>query len=185
MARWGSAVILGLAVVGASVHPAVSSAQAVGQVGYVNSTTVLQQTPGYGVVDSILTAERAVYQQEADVLQAQVDSALTAFDQQQLVLSPQAREEKMTELDELNDRVQARLREMQNQVLQRQRELVTPLEQRIQTVIDGIRAELNLAVVFDVANPNSNIISVDPPVDLTELVVSRLQAAGSTPQNPR
>jgi len=103
---------------------------------------------------------------------------MAAFDQQQLVLSPQAREEKVTEIRELNDRVQGRMQEMQNQMLERQRELVAPLEQRLQAVIDGIRAERNLAVVFDVANPNSTIISANPALDLTPIVVERLQAAG-------
>ncbi len=84
-----------------------------------------------------------------------------AFDQQQLVLSPQAREEKVTELRTLNDRVQARMEELQNQDMERQRELVAPLELRIQQVIDGVRAERNLAMIFDSANPNSAIISAE------------------------
>ena len=71
------------------------------------------------------------------------------------------------------------MQELQNQDLERQRELVTPLEARIQSVIDGIRAERNLAIIFDIANPNSTIISVDPTLELTALVISRLQAAGS------
>jgi hypothetical protein len=32
-------------------------------------------------------------------------------------------------------------------------------------------------MIFDAANPNSAIISADPALDLTALVVSRLQAA--------
>ncbi len=69
-------------------------------------------------------------------------------------------------------------------ILERQRELIAPLAQRMLTVIDGVRAERNIAVVFDVANPNSTIISADPAMDLTTLVISRLQAAGAPPQNP-
>lgn len=145
------------------------------QVAYVNTDVILQRTPGYGAADSILAAERAVYQQEADLLQTQLDSGMTAFDQQRLVLSPQAREERLDALRDLNQRVQTRLQEMQNVILERQRELVEPLEQRISTVIDGIRAERNLAVIFDVANPNSTIISANPALDLTALVISRLQ----------
>jgi Skp family chaperone for outer membrane proteins len=154
-------------------------AQAAGGIGLVNTELVLRQTPGYDAADSTLAAERAVFQAEANSLQEQLDSAMAAFDQQQLVLSPQAREEKVTELRQLNERIQNRLQELQNQDLERQRELVTPLENRIQTVIDGIRAERNLAIVFDVANPNTTIISADMTLDLTALVISRLQAAGT------
>ena len=178
MARWGFAATLGLIAVGICVSPTDASAQG-GGIAFVNTETILRGTPGYGAADSVLAAERASYQQEATDLQTQLDSAMGAFDQQQLVLSPQAREEKVTELRTLNDRVQARMEELQNQDMERQRELVAPLELRIQQVIDGVRAERNLAMIFDSANPNSAIISADPTLDLTALVVSRLQAAGT------
>jgi outer membrane protein len=154
------------------------NAQTAGQIGYLNTTVVLQQTPGFDVVDSTLAAERADFQEEADALQSELDSAMAAFDQQQLVLSPVAREERVTEIRDLNQRVQARLQEMQNHILERQRELVAPLEDRMLTVVNGIRAERGLAVVFDVANPNTTIISADPALDLTSLVISRLQGSG-------
>jgi outer membrane protein len=179
MARLGNAITMVLVAAGLGVTPVDADAQTSGGIGFVNTEDILRQTPGYEAADSTLSAERAVFQQEANALQAQLDSAMAAFDQQQLVLSPQAREERLTELRALNDRIQARLQELQNQDQERQRELVTPLEARIQTVIDGVRAERNLAIGFDVANPNSTIISADMTLDLTALVISRLQAAGT------
>ena len=170
---------LGLLVVGIGVSPLETVGQNAPRIGYVNTELILRQTPGYDAADSTLAAERAVAQQEVNGLQAQMDSAMAAFDQQQLVLSPQAREEKVGELQALNDRIQARIQELQDRDLERSRELVTPLEARIQAVIDGIRAERNLAIVFDVANPGSAIISADPTLELTSEVISRLQAAGT------
>ncbi len=179
MARWGIAVFMGILAIGLGATPMNVSAQSTGGIGFVNTELILRQTPGYEQADSTLAAERAQYQAEANALQGQLDSAMAAFDQQQLVLSPQAREEKVTELRALNERIQGRMEELNNQDMERQRELVSPLEARIQTVIDGIRAERNLAVVFDVANPNTTIISADMTLDLTALVISRLQAAGT------
>ena len=46
----------------------------------------------------------------------------------------------------------------------------------MQAVVDGIRAERKLAVIFDVASQSSPIISADTGLDLTETVVQRLQA---------
>ncbi len=179
MARWGNVVTLLLVAVMTFIGVSGAGAQTASRIGYLNSTAILQQIPGIDVVDSTLAAERAAYQQEAEVLQSQLDSAMTAFDQQQLVLSPVAREERATELRDLNDRIQTRLQEIQNQILERQRELIAPLEQRMLTVVNGIRAERGLAVVFDIANPNTTIIAADPVLNLTSLVVSRLQSAGS------
>ncbi len=185
MVRWGIAATAVLVGAGLGMNPTHADAQGTSSIGFVNTETILRQTPGYDAADSTLAAERAVYQLEANTLQAQLDSAMAAFDQQQLVLSPVAREEKVTELRDLNDQIQTRLQEMQDQVLERQRELIAPLEQRIQSVIDGVRAERNISIVFDIANPNSSIIAADPAADLTTLVISRLQAAGAPPQNPR
>ena len=155
---------------------------ATAQVAYVNTDLILRQTPGYDTADSTLATLRAAFQREADSMQTEVDSAMRVFDQQRLALSQQAREERMDALQGLNERVQTRLQQMQNVILERQRELVAPLEQRISTVIDGIRAERNLGLIFDVANPNTTIISVDPSLDLTALVISRLQSAGPGPR---
>jgi outer membrane protein len=179
MARWGIAVSIGLVVAGMGVCPAGSRAQTVGKIGFVNTTVILRQTPGYNAADSTITAMRARFQQEADELQSQLASAVTNFDQQDLTLNPQTREGQLDSLQGLNDRIQTRLQEMQNQVLERQRELITPLEQRIGIVIDGVRAERGLAVVFDAANPNAGILSADPSLDLTAFVISRLQGSGT------
>lgn len=175
MARWGIAASIGFVIAGIGVCPAGSAAQTVGQIGFVNTSVILRQTPGYDTADSTITAMRAGFQQEADGLQAQLASAMTDLDQQQLTLNEQAREDQLDSLQALNDGIQARLQEMQNQVLERQRELLAPLEQRIGAVIDGVRAERGMAVIFDAANPNTGILSADPSLDLTALVISRLQ----------
>lgn len=179
MTRRAIAVSLGLVAVGISVYPVSVSAQTDIRVGYVNTTAILQQTPGFAAADSAITAMRAEFQQQADSLQIQVASAVTGLEQQQLLLNPETSEAQFDSLQGLNDQVQARLREMQNQVLARQRELLEPLEQRIRTVIDGLRAERGLAVVFDVSNPNSALTSAGPSLDLTEIVISRMRDSGS------
>jgi len=179
MARWAIAASVILVFVGVGAIPAArdeAPQQAGPRLGFINSDLVLQQTPGYAQADSILRGERAAYQRELDALRAQLDSAISAFDQQSLVLSPQAREDKLTEIRGMQERAQQRANDLQNRDLQRRQELVAPLESRIQTVIDGIRAERNLAMVFDVASPSTNIVSADPSLDLTSLVITRLRA---------
>ncbi len=176
MARWGFVVCSVFAAFAFGLVPA--SGQTATGIAYVNTEVILRQTPGYDAADSALAADRAVWQAELNGLREQLDSAQAAYEQQELVLSPQAREERISELQALLQRAQAREQEIQQLNLERQRELVTPLEARIQGVIDGIRAERNLAMIFDVGNPTPIIISVDRSLNLTELVIERLQAAG-------
>jgi len=137
----------------------------------------MRQTPGFDAADSILAEMRAGFQQEANELQSQIATAVTTMDQQQLTLNAGTRDAQLDSLQQMNARAQARIEEMQGLVQQRQNELLAPLEQRIRTVIDGVRAERDLAVIFDLANPNAAIVSADPVLDLTALVISRLQGS--------
>ena len=181
MARWAMAATGLIVLVGIGAIPATESEGAVQgatAVGYVNSDAILQQTPGFAEADSTFRAEFQGFEQEITVLRQQLDSAAAAFEQQRIVLSPAASEDKMNELQAMSEQAQARETQLQTRAAERQRELMAPLQTRIQTVLDGVRAERNLAIIFDVANPQTGIVSADPALDLTQLVVSRVQGAG-------
>ena len=181
MARWAMAATGLIVLVGIGAIPATESEGAVQgatAVAFVNSDAILQQTPGFAEADSTFRAEFQVFEQEIAMLRQQLDSAAAVFDQQRIVLSPAASEDKMNELQAMSEQAQARETQLQTRAAERQRELMAPLQTRIQTVLDGVRAERNLAIIFDVANPQTGIVSADPALDLTQLVVSRVQGAG-------
>ncbi len=174
MARWGLAALALLAVVGVAAIPTSPEPAQGSPLAYVSSEIVLRQTPGFVQAESTFNAEMAGYRAEVQVLQQDLDSAVAAFNQQSIVLSPTARQEKSGELRGLQQQLEQRTTDLQNIAVQRQQELIGPLEDRIQSVIDGLRAERNISMVFDVAAPGNNIISADPVLDLTSVVVSRL-----------
>jgi outer membrane protein len=176
MTRIALGAVAVLAVVGVAAMPAAPVAQDSGRIGIVATEIILRQTPGYAQAESTFTADLASWRQEVEVLQQQLDSAITAFDQQAVVLSASARQEKEQELRSLQQRYQTRASELQQRAEERRSELVGPLEERIQTVVDGLRAERNLLVIFDVSSPGNTIISADPVIDLTTTVVRRLTA---------
>ena len=169
MGRWTIAASIILVVVG------IGAIRQDSRIGFVNSDIILQQTPGFVTADSTLAADMQNYQDEVLSLRQQMDSATQAFDQQQAVLSPAARDAKVQELREMGQRFQQRSDELTGRAQERQRELMAPLEARIQTVIDGVRAERNLSIVFDIAAARGVIISADPTLDLTSLIVSRIR----------
>jgi len=169
----GFAAVVTLAAVTVAAIPS-SPAQDGPRFAFVSSDVILRQTPGFAQAESTWNAEVASLRAGIEQLQRQLDSAVRAFDQQSIVLSPSARQEKQTELQQLNTQFQQRTTDAQNRANQRQSELMAPLEERIQAVIDGIRAERNISLVFDVAAPGNNIISADPVLDLTTTVVRRL-----------
>lgn len=171
LARWApfALVFLFLSVVGARQ-------QASPSIGLINLNAVMEQMPGFELARQTWESELAQYEQEMIRMQDTLNAKIAAFDQQQVVLSPTARQEKQAELQGLQQQIQSRAQELQTRSGERQRELLAPLEMRVQAVVDGIRAERNLAVIFDVASQASPIISADTGLDLTDTVVQRLQA---------
>jgi outer membrane protein len=181
MARWGLAALALILVAGVAALPTSDTDAALPQgatVAYVSTEIVLRQTPGFAAAESTFNAEMRGYQTEVQSLQRTLDSAVNAFNQQSIVLSPTARQERQEELRQLQQQLEQRTNQLQTQAAQRQQELVGPLEERIQAVIDGYRAERNISLVFDVSAPGSGIISADPALDITAAVVQRLAGAG-------
>jgi outer membrane protein len=156
--------------------PAVAPAQTGSRLAWVNFQQVVATMPEYAAAESLLTNELASARQEVLRLQNQLDSMTTVFEQQQIALSPSARQQRQQELREIGNRYQQRALELENAYTQREREVLAPLEQRARAVVEGLRAERNLLFVFDVSAPGSNILTADRTLDLTTVAIERLRA---------
>jgi Skp family chaperone for outer membrane proteins len=60
----------------------------------------------------------------------------------------------------------------------RNQELLGPFQARINTIIQGIRAEGNYAFIFDGDAQGAGIVAADPLLNLTSRVISRLRQSG-------
>jgi outer membrane protein len=147
------------------------------RIAYVRSQEILRQTPGYAAAESTFSGELRASQQEMQKLQARLDSAMQTFEQQSIALSPAARQAKQRELQELSQRFQQRGAELQERARQRERDLLQPIQARVNTIIQGIRAEGNYALIFDADSPTAGIIAADPALNLTARVVERIRQA--------
>jgi len=177
-------VLVSLAAVAASLAaPTVlagqgaSSATAPARIALINSQEILRNTPGYVVAESTYRKELQASQTEYQKLQAQLDSAVQLFDQQSLVLSPAARQTKQKDLQAMQSRVEQRSTELQERLRQREEELLGPLRTRITSVITGIRAEMNYAVILDIDAGGGIVAAADPALNITARVLQRLRQA--------
>ncbi len=179
MSRWALPVLALGSLVTVAAAPLVGGGEAPQQpavrVAYVNSQLILQQTPGYHQAESIYTREVQSYQQELDRLRQQLDSTIRAYNQRAIGLSQSDRQAKEQEIRELQQQLDQRTRELTERANERERELVAPLEERVKAVIEGLRAERNLGIIFDVAAPGNGIIAADRSLDLTTTVIQRLR----------
>jgi outer membrane protein len=146
------------------------------KVAYVNTQAILKQTPGYVKAESTFTKELANYRVEVQKLQATLDSAAADFDQQSVMLSPTQRAAKRKDLQTQQQKLEQRTQELQQQAATRERELLDPIQTKVNSVIEGVRAAGNYAMIFDVSAPNNGIVTADKSLDLTQRVIQQLKA---------
>jgi len=147
------------------------------RIAFINSREILQRTPGYAAAESTYLKEVDGFRTEVQKLQASLDSAVQAFDQQSIALSPAARQTKQRELQGMQTRLEQRTNELQDRARQREQDLLQPIQSRVNSVIQGIRAELNYSLILDADAPGGIIVAADPALNITAKVLQRLQPA--------
>jgi outer membrane protein len=147
-----------------------------GKIGYVNTQAILKQTPGYAQAESTFSKELETYRTEVQKLQASLDSAASDFEQQSVMLSPTQRQAKRKDLEGQQKTLETRTQELQQRASGRERELLDPIQTKVNSVIEGIRAAGNYAVIFDVSAPNNGIVTADKSLDLTQKVITQLKS---------
>lgn len=148
------------------------------RIAYVNSQAVIQQAPGADSAQKAFQQEVQQYRQEAKELTAELDSLRQQFQQQQGMLSEQARQKRQQELLQRQKQVQGRVSKIEQKLQQRQQQLMQPILNRVQKVIEQIRAERGYDMIFDVSG--SGVVAANPELNITQDVIARLQemAAG-------
>lgn len=171
-------VVAWIALIAASVAgpESLGAQQAGSKIAYVNTQAVLKQTPGYVKAESTFTKELETYRVEVQKLQATLDSAASDFDQQSVMLSPTQRAAKRKDLQGQQQKLEQRTQELQQRAATRERELLDPIQSKVNSVIEGVRAAGNYAIIFDVSAPNNGIVTADKSIDLTQRVIQQLKA---------
>ena len=146
------------------------------KVAYVNTQLILRQTPGYTAAESTFTKELETYRGEVQKLQATLDSAASDFEQQSVMLSPTQRQAKRKDLEVQQQKLEQRTQELQQRAATRERELLDPIQTKVNSVIEGVRAAGNYMIIFDVSAPNSGIVTADKSLDLTQRVIQQLRS---------
>lgn len=146
------------------------------KVAFVNTQAILKATPGYAQAESTFAKELQTYRGEVQKLQSSLDSAASDFDQQSVLLSPTQRAAKRKDLEGQQQKLEQRTQELQTRAATRERELLDPIQSKVNSVIEGMRASGNYAMIFDVSAPNSGIVTADKSLDLTPKVIQQLKS---------
>ena len=152
-----------------------AEAQTTVKIGFIDSQAILDQDPSARTAQQQFEASLATYQAEVQQLGTDLQTLIDQYEQQQAMLSDEAKANREEEIRIKQSQYQQRISELEQQASVRQAELVEPVMERITAVIEEIRADGAYSMIFDVAA--QGIISADPALDLTAEVIRRLQAA--------
>jgi outer membrane protein len=170
-----SLILVGIAEAQAS-QPAPAPAPL--KIGYINSAQLLAQAPGRAEAEAQFDREVGVYRQQIQRMDDSLRTLMAAFDQDAPKLDSVTRETRRTSIGRKEVEYQQRARGLDSTMQARQAELVKPIMERVQTVIEAIRAEDNYAVILDVGAQVSVVVAADKRLDLTDRVLARLKAQG-------
>jgi outer membrane protein len=151
------------------------------KIGYLNSQEVLNAAPGAAEAQAQFDREMQEYQTEIQQFEEELRRMEQQYQQQQLTLSPEAKANREQQIQQRMQEYQQRGSALQEQAARRRAELVQPVMDRITEVIEQLREEQSYSLILDVAA--GSIVSADPALDLTQEVIRRLEAQGTTGSN--
>lgn len=146
---------------------------------YINSQVLLSNAPGRAEAQAQLEKELAAYRLQVQRMGDSLNALIADYRKQEAVLSPVAREARQKTITTREEEYQKRAQQMQEQAQQRNEALMQPIFERIQRVLEQVRAEDGYTMIFDVAASNGLVVAADRNLDITDQVAARLKAAGT------
>ncbi len=145
---------------------------------YINSNDIIAQTPGASEAQNTFDREVARWRSEVQVLADSLQQMITTYEQQQVMLSPEARQERQQEILQKRLEYEQRVNDLQQVAQRRQQELVQPIYEMITAVLLEVRDERDYTMIFDAAA--GALIAADTALDITDLVIERLKTRRTT-----
>lgn len=145
---------------------------------YIDSRRIFAEAPGAEEARGKFDQAMAGYQQELKKLEDELQAMVTEYEQQQVMLSPEAKQQQQEEIRAKQTAYQQRAMELEQTAAERQAELMQPIMEQVNTVIGELREERGYTMVFDLAA--GAIIAADTTLNITDTVLARLTG---TPQS--
>jgi outer membrane protein len=148
------------------------------KIGYINSALLLQEAPGRAEAEAQFDREVGAYRQQLQRMNDSLNALMAAFDQDAAKLDTVARAARGKTIRDREAEYQSRARGLDSTMQARQAELIKPIMERVQKVLETIRAEDGYSVILDVGAQTPVVVAADKRLDLTDRVLARLKSQG-------
>jgi outer membrane protein len=154
------------------------------KIGYINSALLLQEAPGRAEAEAQFDKEVGAYRQQLQRMNDSLNVLMASFDRDAPKLDTTARAARGKAIRDRETEYQNRARGLDSTMQARQAELVKPIMERVQKVIEAIRAEDGYSLILDVGGQTTVVVAADKSLDLTDRVLARLKSQGAPAAAP-
>src|SRR5205085_10289357 len=132
-----AASLIAIGTVGAQASAATASPT---KIGYINSAVILQQAPGRAEAEAQFEKEVGVYRQQIQRMDDSLKTMMATFDREAAKLDSTTLNARRATIQQREAEYQTRARGLDSTMQARQAQLVKPIMERVQSVIEAIRA---------------------------------------------
>lgn len=158
----------------AAAAPAVAQTSAAQKIAYVDSRKILEAAPGSPKADSAFKIELASFQAEVKKMQDTFQKKVEDFNKVKPTLAAAEVDKRTQALGVMQNEYSQKTQELEQQADQRRGELMQPVIDQIKLVLEDVRVEQGLALIFDVSS-SSGIVASDKNLDISDRVIAKLR----------
>lgn len=154
------------------------------KIAYINSQQIIAAAPGRAQAEAQVQKEMASYRTEVQKMGDSLQTMMAAYSKEEPTLSPAAKAGRQKAIQAKQSEYEKRAQDLQKKAQERQAEIFRPIMQRINKVIEDIRAKDGYAMIFDAGNQSGVVVAADSTLDITNEVIAKLKAMGPVSTTP-
>jgi outer membrane protein len=166
---------IGCATIGVAQAGAQTSSATAGKLAYIRSQDIFAQAPGRTDAESQFNAFVQTARAEEKTMGDSINAMLSDYGKAEATLAADAKASRQQAIRDKQAQFQQRQQQLEQQVQQKQSELVGPILERINKIINDLRAENGYAMVFDAQASGGSVVAADKNLDITDQVIARLR----------
>ncbi len=147
---------------------------------YINSQLVLQQAPGRAEAEAQLQKEMEPFSRRMKVMQDSLQAMVAAFQKDAASLTPTVQAQRQEAISKKQAAFGQEADQLEQKAAQVRETHSRPLMELFNRVLNEVRAEDGYAFVFDVGNPDVQLIlAADKNLDISEKIIARMRTAAA------
>lgn len=166
---------IGCAMMGVAPAGAQATSATAGRLAYIRSQDIFAQAPGRADAESQFNGFVQTARAEEKTMGDSINAMLGDYAKAEGTLAADVKATRQQAIRDKQAQFQQRQQALEQQVQQKQTELVGPILERINKIINDLRAENGYAMVFDAQASGGSVVAADKNLDITDQVIARLR----------